>query len=362
MVITPSCIKKNLKHDFCAMANKELSELIGTSWRRKNTLFYLVLVPLSWAFAVLIKLRRSLYQYGILKSYAMPVPVIVVGNINLGGNGKTPVVMSLVEQFKHYGYRPGVISRGYGGNAKTPTSVNVNSSTSVVGDEPVLIASRCDCPVWVGRRRVDVATELLKAHPDCNIIISDDGLQHYALKRTVEIAVTQPEHHDGKLRLLPAGSLREPLKRLNTVDAIVCNGDVPDNQHRHSTWFAMQLIGDQFFNLVDSNIKASAADFKHKSVKAIAGIGKPERFFEHLNKLGLSFASVSFDDHHAFTAEELASIECDALVMTEKDAVKCKAFAQAHHWVLPVKASIDAGLIPLILDKIALNKLAKRSS
>lgn len=361
MVITPSCIKKNLIPDFYAMANKELSELIETSWRRKNALFYLVLVPLSWVFAVLIRLRRGLYQYGIVKSYAMPVPVIVVGNINLGGNGKTPVVMWLVEQFKQHGYRPGVISRGYGGRVKTPTSVNVNSNTSVVGDEPVLIASRCDCPVWVGRRRVDVATELLKAHPDCNIIISDDGLQHYALKRNVEIAVTQPEQHDGKLRLLPAGPLREPLKRLNAVDVIICNSEVSNGQQWQSPWFAMQLIGDQFYNLVDSNIKASTADFKHKSVKAIAGIGKPARFFEHLNKLGLSFASVSFDDHHAFTAQELASIKCDALVMTEKDAVKCKAFAQAHHWVLPVKANIDAGLMSLILDKIALNKLAKRS-
>lgn len=338
-----------------------LLELIETSWQRKNALFYLVLVPLSWVFAVLTKLRRSLYQQGILKSYAMPVPVIVVGNINLGGNGKTPVVMWLVEQLKQHGYRPGVISRGYGGSTKTPTSVNVNSNTSAVGDEPVLIARSCDCPVWVGRRRVDVAAELLKAHPDCNIIISDDGLQHYALKRTLEIAVTLPDQLDAKLRLLPAGPLREPLKRLNTVGAIICNGQVSNKSQHHSAWFEMQLIGDQFYNLLDSNLKASAADFKHKSVKAMAGIGKPERFFEHLNQLGLSFANVSFDDHHAFTAQELASIECDALVMTEKDAVKCKAFAQAHHWVLPVKAHIDADLMPFILDKIALNKLAKRS-
>lgn len=335
-----------------------LQALIETSWRRKNTLFYLVLVPLSWVFAVLIRLRCSLYQHGILKSYAMPVPVIVVGNINLGGNGKTPVVMWLVEQLKQQGYRPGVISRGYGGSVKSPTSVNVNSNTSVVGDEPMLIASHCDCPVWVGKRRADVATELLKAHSDCNIIISDDGLQHYAIKRTVEIAVTQPEN-DGK-RLLPAGPLREPVARLNTVDAVVCNGKIYNNQHRYSSCFEMQLIGEQFYNLLDSNLKASAVDLKPKSIVAIAGIGKPERFFEHLKKLGLTFASVGFGDHHAFTAQELASIECDVLVMTEKDAVKCKAFAQAHHWVLPVKAHIDAGLMPLILDKIALNKLAKR--
>ena len=329
-----------------------LQELIETSWQRKNTLFYLVLVPLSWVFAAVTKLRRSLYQYSVLKSYILPVPVIVIGNINLGGNGKTPVVMWLVEQLKQHGYRPGVISRGYGGNTKKPTAVNRNSDARSVGDEPVLIANRCDCPVWVGAKRVEVANELLKAHPDCNVIISDDGLQHYALRRTIEIAVTQPEQHGGKIWLLPAGPLREPIERLNSVDAIVCNGQVSNSQHGHSNWFEMQLIGEQFYNLLDSNLKATAADFKHKSVKVIAGIGKPARFFAHLKNLGMSFSSESFDDHHRFTAHELAGIASEVLVMTEKDAVKCKAFAQAHHWVLPVRASIDAGLMPLILSKL----------
>ncbi len=337
-----------------------LPRLIETAWQHKNALFYLVLVPLSWLFAVMIKLRRSLYQQGVLKSYAMPVPIIVVGNINLGGNGKTPVVMWLVGQLKQHGYRPGVISRGYGGTAKTPTSVNKNSQASMVGDEPVLIASRCDCPVWVGVRRVEVATELLRAHPDCDIIISDDGLQHYALKRTLEIAVTQPDQHHGKLELLPAGPLREPLDRLNTVDAIICNGEVSNHQHRDSKWFEMQVMGEQFYNLLDSNMKAYAVDFENKSIKAMAGIGRPARFFEHLSKLGLLFTRVSFGDHHAFSAQEVTNMECDALLMTEKDAVKCKAFAQAHHWVLPVQAHIDAGLMPLILDKIGSNKSGKR--
>lgn len=341
------------------MVNKELTDVIETAWQRKNAQFYLVLMPLSWLFAALIRLRRNLYKQDILKSYAMPVPVIVVGNINLGGSGKTPVVMWLVEQLRNHGYTPAVISRGYGGSAKTPTSVNVNSSASVVGDEPVLVASRSDCPVWVGAHRVDVATALLKAHPDCNIIISDDGLQHYALKRNIEIAVTQPQQHISKLRLLPAGTLREPLQRLNTVDAIVCNGVAPNTHQSLAPQFEMQLVGEQFYNLLDNNINARATDFKHKSINAMAGIGKPARFFEHLNKLGLTFSGVSFDDHHAYTAQDLAQMDCDVLIMTEKDAVKCKAFAQAHHWVLPVHASIDEGLIPLILNKIASNTLAK---
>jgi tetraacyldisaccharide 4'-kinase len=328
-----------------------MAELIETAWRRKNALFYLVLVPLSWLFAAIVYLRKCAYQTGLLKSHKMPVPVIVVGNITMGGNGKTPVVMWLVEQLRNNGYSPAVVSRGYGGSAQLPTSVNANSSAALVGDEPVLIAKRCACPVFVGADRVRVATELLSAHPECNIIISDDGLQHYALQRDMEIAVTQPDQQN--LCLLPAGELREPLQRLNTVDAIVCNGGLADSKQSHASQFEMQLIGEQFYNLADNNIKASAIDFKRKSIKAMAGIGNPARFFAHLNKLGLAFASVSFDDHHAFNAQELANIECDVLIMTEKDAVKCKQFAQARHWVLPVQANIDAGLMTLILNKLA---------
>ena len=330
-----------------------LNELIQNAWRHKNALYYLVLVPLSWLFSAIIYIRKSVYQFGILKSYGMPVPVIVVGNITVGGNGKTPVVMWLVEQLRNHGYTPGVISRGYGGSEKSPTSVNANSNPSLVGDEPVLIASRSACPVWVGANRSHVATQLLKAQPECNVIISDDGLQHYALRRDVEIAVTQAVGHYDKQQLLPAGHLREPLARLNTVDAIVCNGEAPNTSQSHAPEFEMQLIGKQFYNLLDNNIKANAANFKRKTIKVMAGIGKPERFYEHLNKLGLSFASIHFEDHHAFTAQELANIECDALIMTEKDAVKCKAFAQAYHWVLPVQADIDKGLMPLILAKLA---------
>ena len=325
-----------------------LPELIQNAWRRENALYYLVLVPLSWLFAAITKFRRFAYKTGILKSYKLAVPVIVVGNINMGGNGKTPVVMWLVQQLKDNGYQPAVISRGYGGTAKLPAKVNADSKPSDVGDEPVLIANKCACPVWVGADKVHVATELLKAHPETNIIISDDGLQHYALQRDVEIAVTQPEQHSYKPRLLPAGPLREPLERLSTVDAIVCNGE-----KIKASEFEMQLVGEQFYNLLDPEIKSGAAYFKRKTIKALAGIGKPERFFEHLSQLGLAFASVSFDDHHAFTAQDLANIDCDVLIMTEKDAVKCKAFAKPHHWVLPVQAQIEEGLLTLILNKLA---------
>ena len=331
-------------------------ELILHAWQKKNAFFYLVLVPLSWLFGLLTGFRRLAYQIGLFKSYALPVPVIVVGNINLGGSGKTPVVMWLVAQLKANGYKPAVISRGYGGSAKLPTSVNENSSAVQVGDEPLLIAKRSACPVWVGADRVHVGCELLKAHPECDVMISDDGLQHYALKREVEIAVTSEDSlNRGALNaawILPAGPMREPASRLSSVDAIVCNSPKNSDAVPVGT-YQMQLVGAQFYNLADPHLKAKAIDFKGKSVKAMAGIGKPERFFEYLGNLGLTFAGVSFDDHHAFTAADLAQLDCDILLMTEKDAVKCQSFAQAHHWVLPVEANIDEALFHQVLAKIA---------
>ena len=326
-------------------------EVIQRAWQRKNALYYLVLTPLSWLFALVTQLRRLGYQHGLIKSHALPVPTIIVGNINVGGSGKTPTVIWLVKQLKQHGYKPAVISRGYGGSATQATSVTPASLPSIVGDEPVLIASRSQCPVWVGTDRVQVGLALLKAHPECNVIISDDGLQHYRLKRDVEIAVVDASYSEKNARLLPAGQLREPVNRLNTVDAVICNGTC--NENISASTYQMQLVGQQFYNLKDSKITATVADFKHKSIKAMAGIGKPERFFAHLRQLGLNFASASFEDHYAFTAEDLAKINCDILIMTEKDAVKCKPFAKPNYWVLPVEASIDAALMPIILQKLA---------
>ena len=336
------------------MSNLTL-EAIEHAWRKKNALFYCVLVPLSLVFGVTSALRRGAFKFGLLKSYALPVPVIIVGNINVGGSGKTPVVIWLVEQLKKQGYKPAVISRGYGGSVTRPTAVIATSNPIQVGDEPVLIASRCQCPLWVGADRVHTGVELLKAYPECDVIVSDDGLQHYRLKRDFEIAVIDNEglHNTN---LLPAGQLREPLSRLNTVNAVIKNAEptyTANNLTNLPNSYSMQLMGEQFYNLVNPILKATAPDFKRKSVKAMAGIGKPLRFFEHLRKLGLTFASSSFEDHHVYTQQEVVNIDCDVLVMTEKDAVKCKSFAQAHHWVLPVDAQIEANLMPLILKKIS---------
>lgn len=323
-----------------------MHDLILRAWQHKNIYFYLVLVPLSYLFASIVALRRLAYKVGILRSTMLPVPVIIVGNINMGGSGKTPVVIWLAEQLKKHGYKPGVISRGYGVNNDQPIKVHQASLASQVGDEPLLIARRADCPVWVGKNRVDVGQALLKAHPECNVIISDDGLQHYRLQRSIEIAIVDHES-TGDQYLLPAGPLREPHSRLNTVDAVIRHGE-----HSFENTYEMQLYGQTFYNLADPTRKVSADYFKNKKVNALAGIGKPERFFKTLNNLGLAVEGLSFEDHYRFTEQDLVAITCEALLMTEKDAVKCQPFAKAHYWVLPIEAKIDETLLPMLLTKL----------
>ena len=320
--------------------------LILRAWQHKNAFYYLLLIPLSWVFSVLSILRRCSYKVGLFKAHRLPVPVVVVGNINMGGSGKTPVVIWLVNQLKKQGYQPGVISRGYGVKNRQPMRVQQDSLAAEVGDEPLLISRRCDCPVWVGVNRVEAGKSLLKIHPECDVIISDDGLQHYRLQRNVEIIVADQQTALGQ-RLLPAGPLREPISRLETVDAIICNGEsvIPGA-------YEMQLTSQTFYNLANTSLKVNAAHFKNKTVVALAGIGKPERFFDYLRDLGLVFNNISFEDHYAFTTQDLDSIECEALIMTEKDAMKCEAFAKAHYWVLPVEAKIEAALLPLLLKKL----------
>lgn len=323
-----------------------MHDLILRAWQHKNAFFYLVLIPLSWVFTVIVAFRRWAYQVGLKRAYKLPVPVIVVGNINMGGSGKTPVVIWLVDQLKKSGYTPGVISRGYGAKHDAPKSVQKNSLATHVGDEPLLITRKADCPVWVGKNRVNVGKALLAAHPNCDVIISDDGLQHYRLQRDIEIAVV--DHQSvGKQFLLPAGPLREPQGRLDKVDAIVCNGEkvVTDA-------FSMQLEALTFYNLTNSAEKVTHEYFSDKNVKALAGIGKPERFFNTLTHLGLHFEGLPFEDHHAFTAEDLENIQCDALVMTEKDAVKCQPIAKPHYWVLPVEVKMETTLLPKLLKKL----------
>jgi tetraacyldisaccharide 4'-kinase len=253
-----------------------------------------------------------------------------------------------VQQLLDAGWHPGIISRGFGGSKTAiPQAVHETTSTDEVGDEAVLMAHRRLCPVWVGHNRPAAAQQLLLVHPECNVIISDDGLQHYRLQRDVEIIVVDGVRRFGNGCLLPAGPLREDISRLKSVDAVVINGgEVNRNEYR------MQLEGVVFYNLLDPIITRRASDFSRQRIHAIAGIGHPLRFFEHLNTLGLAGQAHPFSDHHRFTADDLDFSGVDALLMTEKDAVKCRSFATEKCWVLRVEAILDPSLTRLILERL----------
>lgn len=312
-----------------------------------TTLFQLLLIPVSMVFGLLASLRRLLYRIHILTSYSVPAPVIVVGNISVGGTGKTPLTLALAQQLITHGWHPLIISRGYKSTAQQPYRVESGMSPQQSGDEPLLMAERNLCPVWVGSDRVATARAALQNHSSCDVVLSDDGLQHYRLQRDVEIAVIDGVRKFGNGRLLPAGPLREPLSRLNTVDAVVTNGGT-----LFAGQYAMRLDGHSFYNLIDPEIKMSSEDFRDTRNHAIAGIGHPQRFFAHLKSLGIACTPHAFADHHPYVANDLSFTECDAILMTEKDAVKCAAFADARYWVLRVDAEFDSALTDLILRKI----------
>lgn len=334
-------------------------------YRRRLAVALLPLIIPSWLFRLLIRLRKGLYRYGMLRSIRLPVPVIVVGNLTVGGSGKTPLVLWLVERLGEQGWRPGVVSRGYGAAAVGVHAVAVDSDPTVAGDEPLLLARRSGVPVFTGRDRVAAGQALLAAHPECDVIISDDGLQHYRLQRAVEITVFDGRGA-GNARLMPAGPLREPLQRLSTVTAVVWNAARESEVQRLAAAFAlpqftMRLVGQRFVALADARRCCAPDDLRGKRLYALAGIGDPSRFFAQLEALGLEFEAHPFPDHHLYSAGDLAFAHDGVLLMTEKDAVKCQALIMTEAWLLPVATQIDP--LPdgqLLLDTI-LEKLNGRS-
>lgn len=321
---------------------------IETYWYRTSPL-HLILIPASWLFGLLAALRRALYRLNILKRHQLPVPVIVIGNISVGGTGKTPLTLAIAQALRDHGYQPIIVSRGYGGTLQQH-AVTSDSTAQQVGDEPLLMARRGICPVWVGRDRVATAQAALKVHPLCDVILCDDGLQHYRLQRDVEIVVVDGVRRFGNGHLLPAGPLREPVTRLNSADAVVINSGETDNNQ-----YFMKLFGQIFYQLLHPENTATAADLQGLRLHAVAGIGHPQRFFDHLNSLKLDIIPHAFADHHPYASDELAYPECDALLLTEKDAVKCAPFADERYWVLRVDALIEPALIEHLLRKIALH-------
>lgn len=283
---------------------------------------------------MLVVLRRWLYRLGILHSESVAVPVIIVGNITVGGSGKTPLVLWLAELLRQRGYRPGLISRGYGGAAASwPQTVSADSDPRLVGDEALLLARRSACPMVVGPDRVAAARQLLAEH-DVNIILSDDGMQHYRLARDIEIAVLDGQRRLANGLCLPAGPLREPGARLRSVDFVIANG------HGAVGEWSMQLEAGEAVAL-DGGERRPVSTFTGEPVHAVAGIGNPRRFFDTLRGLGLEPIEHAFPDHHPYRKGELDFSDTAPVLMTEKDAVKYLDYAGDRHWYLPVTARLS---------------------
>ena len=292
-------------------------------WYRRSLLAWL-LWPLSLLFLLCVLVRRFLYAAHILPSAHPGVRVIIVGNLTVGGTGKTPLVMWLAEFLRARGWNPAIISRGYGAKVTAPRAATIASEASEVGDEPIVVARRTGCPVWVGPDRIAVIAAMRAQHPQVDVVLLDDGLQHYALRRDLEIAVVDARGF-GNGFLLPAGPLREPKWRLRSVHAVVSQ---------------LRLAGDTAHRMTDARERAPLASFKR--VHAAAGIGDPERFFSHLRKSGVEVIPHPFPDHHRFTAADLEFGDELPVLMTEKDAVKLRGVGRPNWWVLPVTAEPDA--------------------
>ncbi len=310
----------------------------------------LVLVPLSWVFCSVASLRRWAYQTNLLKKYHLSVPVIIVGNITVGGTGKTPLVIWLANYLKQQGYHPGIVSRGYGGKAhQWPQQVHPDSDPRVVGDEAILLASHTDCPIAVAPQRILAINTLLERY-DCDLIISDDGLQHYAMPRNIEISVLDEVRRYGNRRCLPAGPLREPVRRLKQIDFLVVKGPALRNQFSEViSGYRKQVSVPEFpmhynfaplRNLKYEKLTQTLADFRGKTVHAIAGIGYPSRFFKRLQDHGLKLLCHEYPDHYYYEKQDIVFDDELPVIMTEKDAVKCRQFATKHHWYLPIEAHL----------------------
>lgn len=289
----------------------------------------LVLRPFTWLFIAIITVRLWLYRMGIFKTHTLAIPVIVVGNLSVGGTGKTPLVIWLANYLKAAGYKPGIISRGYFGQAQRwPQQVRPDADPIIVGDEALVISRRTGCPMAVGPDRVASATALCR-YADVDVIISDDGLQHYALNRQIEIAVVDGVRRFGNGHCLPAGPLRESTARLQKIDFVVTNGTALQQE------YAMRYTGRDAINMHSAEHRA-LEDFRSESAMAVAAIGNPDRFFNFIRSYGMRVTTKAFADHHFFQPEELDFAGRQTLLMTEKDAVKCERFTKDTWWYVPI--------------------------
>ena len=313
------------------------------------------LVPFSFAYAAIVAVRRRLYRRGWRRAGRLDCPVIVVGNLSVGGTGKTPLVCWLAGRLRELGWSPGIVTRGYGGRSANPRLVGPSDAAALVGDEPLLLALRAAVPVAVGRDRPAAGRLLLDA--GCNVVLSDDGLQHYRLARDCEIIVVDGSRRFGNGWMLPAGPLREPVSRLGEADAVVVNG----NEAGGPAGLPMRVVADHAVALGDESAGPLSA-FAGMVVHAIAGIGNPERFFTLLGAQGIELIKHPRDDHAPLARADIVFPDELPVLMTEKDAVKCKAFADKRHWYVPIDAAFDRDDATALLDIVVRGITARNGS
>lgn len=318
-------------------------------WYESSFITWLLL-PLSWLYCLITIIRRKLYRLHFLKSYSARVPVIVIGNIVVGGSGKTPLLLALCDYIQKQGFKLGVVSRGYGGNVTGVKQVQKKDSADVVGDEPLMIFQRTNLPVVVGADRVAAVNYLLENN-DCDIVLSDDGLQHYRMQRNLEIAVIDSKRGFGNGFCLPAGPLRERSSRLQEVDIIVYNGISTSTVEECS--YSLQVVS---LTKLGGDESRSLTSFLHKPVHAVAGIGNPERFFQQLRQNDVDIIEHVFPDHYRYRQADFSGWNDACILMTEKDAVKCGNLPLTDAWIVKVEADfsdklesqLSSHLLPLL--------------
>lgn len=298
-----------------------------------------LLLPLSWLYRLLIELRLLLLQFGILHRETPSLPVIVIGNLNIGGTGKTPLTLELANRLRERGLKPGIVSRGYGGvKGARPVLVSPGSDPAIVGDEPLLLARNTQCPVVVHPDRVAAVERL--ADEGVNVVISDDGLQHYRMRRNYEVVVVDGARGFGNGKLIPSGPLREPLARLKSVDQVMIHGKWERSSPPPPNAMSFGLQADSAIRIAEGTVRP-LAEFSGQTVHAVAGIGNPDRFFATLRGQGIDVVEHAFPDHASFRLEDLSFGDDLPVLMTEKDVVKCEMLGVPNCWYVPVTIVVE---------------------